>query len=365
MRLTKLVTRRAAAGAVGLACGATALAWGVGFGVVRPDINVALPRDRASDVAYTRPRASAAVAGRQTLHAVRIWNFDDGLPRGWEASSGTRVESGSEGITFRTGLNSDIQLHSPPMRLPRGTYRVLIEGGVSSGGLQAGAEAGRGRDCSSAAYFDAKSTTPPRSSLPVLFTADPRRPVRIVLANWADRSRSSLWHLRQVRVLSIPAPDRAAAHYAALASPLVRIHEIPVTNLRFRWRFARRLPSDWFVNPGVSARPVRSGLAVRTTRDAYAFALTTKVTLGAGPYLLRFDGRIVRGGLTLGALDEKTDRWLGQHFYWSDQNGSPGTMAVRFSVRRQTRVVLVLANWATNRSTSRWSLRGVELDQLF
>jgi hypothetical protein len=73
---------------------------------------------------------------------------------------------------------------------------------------------------------------------------------------------------------------------------------------RFNWRFSRNVPPDWFSATDVQTKRAKSGgLVTRTGRSTYEYELATKVALQEGPYLFRFHGRILRGGLSLEALD--------------------------------------------------------------
>ena len=105
---------------------------------------------------------------------------------------------------------------------------------------------------------------------------------------------------------------------------------------------------------------------MRTGKSLYGYELTSQVNLGPGPYLLRVSGKIKHGGITLGAADVRTDKWLGQAYYWSGQNGSGGAKAVLFRVKRAGPVELVLANWsALEPASSSWLLTRIELFQRF
>jgi hypothetical protein len=364
MHVKKPFSKRTTIGIVVLGCAMAALVWGLALGAGMPHTDLLVSRERVGDLGYTRPRASAAIATTGAMQAASAWSFDRGLPKGWARSPGTRVQTRINGITFATSPSNEIQLRSPSERLPSGLYRVLIDGTVLSGGLQVAVETSDRQHCSCATYFDPRSSTPQRPFLPLDFRLNERRTVRIVLGNWTDRNRSSLWRLHLIRVISVPAADQAAARYRDQASPLVPMSGLPVVLKRFHWTFTRRGLAPWLVAQGVHTRPAQSGLVVRTSPDPYGYALTMTLRLDPGRYLLRFDGKILQGGLSIGAIDVKENAWLGEHFYWYRQNGSPGVMAAPFKFLHWGTVELVLGNWAIRATPSKWLLRIVELDQL-
>jgi hypothetical protein len=364
MHLKEPFSKRTTIGIVVLGCATAALVWGLQLGAGTPHTNLVVSRDRVGDLSYTRPRASAAIATTGATQAARAWSFDHGLPKGWVRSPGTRVQTRINETTFATSPSAKIQLRSPSERLPSGLYRVLIDGTVLSGGLQLAVETSDRQHCSCATYFDPRSSTPRRPFLPLDFRSNGRRAVKIVLGNWTDHNRSSLWRLHLVRVISVPAADQAAIRYRDLASPLVPMSGLPVVLKRFHWNFTRRASAPWLVAQGVHTRPAESGLVVRSSPDHYGYALTMTLRLDAGRYLLRFDGKILQGGLSIGAVDVKEHAWLGEHFYWYRQNRSPGVMAAPFRFLHWGTVELVLGNWSNTASPSKWLLRAVELDQL-
>jgi hypothetical protein len=359
--------KRAAIGIVGACCTVGLLVWSVGLGAAKSHIDLTAPKVGVADRTYMAQRASLAVSDTNTGRVLRTWTFDSGLPSGWEAAPGVQLANRDDSTVVSTNSNAnDVQLHSPAVSLPRGVYRLLVDGAVSSGGLQVGVETTDGQSCSSADYFEAKSTSPGRSSLALPFVVDETGPVRVVLANWAQRSLSSLWQVRHIRVAA--APTRrvpTTAKYVAVASPLMPLTAATAGTPLFRWSLVNGLPSEWIAAPSVTTKTDRSGLVIRTARDHYGYQLTMALRLKPGSYLVWLDGRIVRGGLTLGAENLDTGRWLKTRSYWYGQSQSPGVIGTPFTIHRQTTVELVLANWSPKISRSVWHLRGIEIDQLF
>jgi hypothetical protein len=363
----KRASRRSILGIAAVVLFAVVLGWSARLGTAKPHVTVTPPPDHAGDLAYTRPLAETAASVGRTPQTVRSWSFDRSLPARWRLSAGARAAGSARATTVTTGETADIQLRSDVFKLPRGTYWLLADGTVRSGGLQLGIEAGDGVSCRTAGYFDRRSVTAQDSTLKLRFDSDGSL-IRIVLGNWIARNRPSVWALRRVRIVPVAHGARRSkvqARYAADASPLVQPGSFPVVNLRFRWSFARGVPTDLLFPAGARARRTRAGLLVLTTRERYGFIFTTQVVLGRGPYLLRFEGKILRGGVSLGALDAKTNTWIAQRFYWSGQSGERGSMGLPFSLGHSATIALVVGNWAPQPARSKWLVRRLELDQRF
>jgi len=360
--------RRAVIGLAAFGTTVTVLAWGVGFGDAKPHVTLTPRKVSVADEEYMRPRASPAVPDAPSGRILRTWNFRKGLPSRWEAVAGAQVSAKNGAVTVTTNSNgNDVQVRSPAISLPPGSYRLLVDGAVSTGGMQLGVEAADGQSCSAASYYDARSVAPGRSLFAIPFFVVRSHPVSVVLANWAQRNRSSVWQVRRIRLAAGVERKRAvdaAARYAAGASPLMPLKGATAGTPLFRWTPAKRLPSEWVAERGVSMEPSTTGLVTRTTRQRYGYQLMMTLKLKPGSYLLWLDARIAQGGMTLGAENLETGKWLNTRSYWYGQRGSSGVMATPFSLHRPTTVELVLANWAMASSPSVWILRGIELDQL-
>jgi hypothetical protein len=151
-----------------------------------------------------------------------------------------------------------------------------------------------------------------------------------------------------------------------MASPLVATSAIVNFRPLYGWSFAQRVPFGWKTTPGVLRRPERShsGQSVLTNSDRYGYVFSRLIRLHAGEYVLRFNGQILRGGLSIGVESMRTKTWIAQHFYWYGQAHSTDVMAVRFYVARDERLKFVIANWTISPGKSRWLIRGIELDNL-
>jgi hypothetical protein len=286
------------------------------------------------------------------------------MPSGWAPSRGARLVSGGAGTLVTTTPGSGIQLQSSEMRLKTAVYRVLVDGRVLSGGLQVGVEPSRGTGCEAASYFDASSTTPRRPLLRVYFRSHRERPVKIVLRNWSNGGEPSRWQLHAVQLVAVPPSKQLATVYRKRASPLVDMKKLPVVTHISRWTFARAGSAPWTVVPSTRIDKSGSLLRVQTSPDRYAYALTVRVRLEPGSYLLRFDGKILQGGLSLGVIDARRNAWIAERFYWYGQSSKAGAMATRFTFLRWGEVQLVLGNWAPTPAASKWLLRSVELVRL-
>jgi hypothetical protein len=117
--------------------------------------------------------------------------------------------------------------------------------------------------------------------------------------------------------------------------------------------------------PGSSRRALPGRLRVRTTRLASGYQLLTPATeLAPGAYAAVLRGNIATGGLAIGALDVRRDAWLQTAVYFEGQRGlGRRPMYVGFTLRRPTRVRLILAN-AHPAGRSTWTLKTLALSRL-
>lgn len=311
-------------------------------------------------------RLSRATALLEEDKAV-AWSFTDGIPEGWRVTHSSRIRrTEHSGTVVETrAKNFEEQLRSPGVLMPRGDYQIVVEALVVRGGLVLGAA--QGSTCVGNSFFSADQWRRERGRALMVrpLKLRSRREIRVVLSNWSYPDAVSLWNIKRVFIRSLSLEEKMAARYATLASPLVRMTRFLVTNVRFSWNVGASL-SEWSLPHGARARSTQAGRLIRTARSTYSYELTTKVALGRGPYLLRLHGNVLTGGMSLGAVDVRTNRWLGQRFYWHGQSSSPGAIAVPFSVKRSGTVELVIANWSViAATTSKWVLRRIELIQLF
>jgi hypothetical protein len=131
-----------------------------------------------------------------------------------------------------------------------------------------------------------------------------------------------------------------------------------------QWRLGGGVPSGWTL----AARSVtrRGGqLRLWTTGGKYSHQLKSPTsTLVPGSYVFLVDGRVIRGGLQLAAIDERINTAIASSVYWWDQAYPKARlMSVAFELARITNVSFVFTKFSPfdpDRS-SLWSLRSVTL----
>lgn len=331
----------------------------------------ATPPASEASPGYYENRQSRLANPTAALESNKLvaWNFMGRMPDDWDVIHASDVRAGGGGhtaLTLRTrAKNFEKQLSSPTVSLPAGSYEIVVDGRVNEGGLGLGVE--RGSTCLGNSFFSANEWRGRRNA-PLMvrpLTLGSQQQVRVVLSNWSFPDAVSLWKIRRVFIRSLSIGDKRAKRYAALASPLVKMSKFLVANTRFSWNL-QSSSTGWALADDVQAKRTGAGFLIRTGRNTYGYELTAKVTLGRGPYLLRLHGEIIDGGISLGALDVSTNKWLGQSFYWYGQDPSRGALAVPFSIKHPGTVELVIANWSLIEPTaSRWLLSRIELVQLF
>ena len=136
---------------------------------------------------------------------------------------------------------------------------------------------------------------------------------------------------------------------------------VPASVTLKNWRFDGALPIGWLPAGGVEiggGGPSR--LVVRTDASPMGYQLMAPVVrVPAGTYLVRAEARVAVGGMVLGLLDESGRRWLATSRYSATPDA--GSMAVSLTTTHPLYLRVVLSNWRSDRSTSLWSLRRVEL----
>jgi hypothetical protein len=369
MRLKRLTGARVVTYAAIAAIVAAALVLSVLLGSQTKPMRVGLRQKSSANAAYTRARASLAVHATVSATAVDNWKFDRAPPPGWTVTAGARVASHNRQLRVVTGPTTEIQVRSPVLQRPRGEYRALVNAAVVSGGLYLGIEPIEPLSCEAAAYFDPKSTTNRRSWLPINFSTD-GAPLRIVIGNWAATPHRSVWRLHQMRIIDRTGAVRAAARakrYAAIASALVPESSLINFTPWLKWSFGYKVPSDWYTTPGVmtSRVPSRSSYFIRTNPDRYGYVFKRLIRLPAGRYFWRVNGKILKGGLSIGAVDFRKNQWIAQHFYWYGQADDEGNMGVSFYLRRERVIKLVLANWSLSARRSEWLIHDIQLDDIY
>jgi hypothetical protein len=152
--------------------------------------------------------------------------------------------------------------------------------------------------------------------------------------------------------------------YAVLASPLVPQRLVHGRALQ-SWDFSKQLPNGWTTIPGTRATASRgeeSGLEITTTPLRFGYQLQgPTLRLAPGEYYVVVNGKVARGGLTVGILDAARNSWHVVHNYWEGQTRAGGKIAAPLQVERPLRLTLILANWAPKGGSSAWVLQRITI----
>jgi hypothetical protein len=213
-----------------------------------------------------------------------------------------------------------------------------------------------------------------RTRVPGLIESEYRRVTRAAHSRW--RARSDLrWRFlarSAIPVVVVSAAlianssgnsNAAAGSYWAAQATLVprNAHRGPTVA---EWRLGRGVPSGW----SLAARrvaPSSGQLRLWTTGGKYSHQLKSPAsTLEPGSYVFLVDGRVIRGGLRLAVIDERSNTAIASSVYWWDQPYPKARlMVVTFELARLTNVSFVFAKFSPfdADSSSLWSLRSVTL----
>ncbi len=102
-------------------------------------------------------------------------------------------------------------------------------------------------------------------------------------------------------------------------------------------------------------------LVTTTSQPSHYQLLMPSMTLPAGAYEIVVTGRVLTGGLIVGALDPNTNRWLGASGFVADATDSGmRVMSVDFRLPHRGAAQIVLANHA-RRGVSHWLLRAISI----
>ncbi|MHB8656946.1 MAG: hypothetical protein ACYC91_03180 [Solirubrobacteraceae bacterium] len=144
----------------------------------------------------------------------------------------------------------------------------------------------------------------------------------------------------------------------------------PVGTVSNHWRLStpRALANaHWGPTPYVKVismvNGANPGTMVQTLPGPALYAVESPVVrLRRGTYTAVLEGRVLKGGLTLGVLNEDTQSWITTSNFWY---GEPGfmreDMQARFTLPDRQAVRLVLANFRVRSLPSLWILRGARI----
>jgi hypothetical protein len=125
-----------------------------------------------------------------------------------------------------------------------------------------------------------------------------------------------------------------------------------------QWQ-ARSLSSTWKVELAKVARGPGAGTVSVSTAGASGNyqLLSPVVPLPAGRYVAAIRGEVQSGGLLLGVLDVRANKWIAQDPFAATSPPSRATMPVSFTLSSPKAVRVILSNWGSgSRPASSWLL---------
>jgi Dolichyl-phosphate-mannose-protein mannosyltransferase len=180
-----------------------------------------------------------------------------------------------------------------------------------------------------------------------------RRRARGVIASHGEHFYVVAYAIAEFKPL-----DPVTAWYTAGAAALSRLPSGVALN---RWRLSPSVPKGWWLPNGMQL--VRGVPQLVTSERPWDYELVSPTKmLAPGSYGLYLRGQVVTGGLDLGVLDVRENRWIAQRMYWQRQRGfERGWMFTPFRLSTPTEVRFVLSNWVPHAATSRWRLQELRL----
>jgi hypothetical protein len=151
------------------------------------------------------PTETAAASVPAGSRVVRMWDGQT-LPT-WLVLDKAAVAPSAAGLTVTTGTQPNVgNLASPEIALGAGAYAVHAAGAVPSGGLALQVtDLASGTLLATGYYWDGQKGIDQPGMLVPFAVASPTR-VRVVLINWRSAAGSSIWKLRNVQIVRVPAP---------------------------------------------------------------------------------------------------------------------------------------------------------------
>jgi hypothetical protein len=130
-----------------------------------------------------------------------------------------------------------------------------------------------------------------------------------------------------------------------------------------RWT-AAGMRSSWVLQvPRVKTTTEYGWLDVLTSPQSQAYQLMSPSTaLPIGRYVAVVRGQVQKGGLTLGVLDAKSQKWVKTAFFTNKEEPHAVTMPVFFSLSKPAAVEIVLANYNLSHQVSHWRVRDVSIN---
>jgi hypothetical protein len=151
--------------------------------------------------------------------------------------------------------------------------------------------------------------------------------------------------------------------YKALQAPVLSSVPPAAALSLISWDFSHNGNAGWTPVAGAESRQYPGYLSVQTAPAAQSYQFTSGVsTLPPSHYELLLRGRLIAGGMSLGALDVSSNHWTSTASYWYGQSqGHVIDMAVTFTLRATTPLQFILSNLAPRPMRSAWRLTSASL----
>jgi hypothetical protein len=276
---------------------------------------------------------------------------------GWHVVGDARVQERDDKLFLSLERGT---VTSAPLSLSPGAYEIVIDAKIQAGGLQFGFASASSDLCAANAFLS--SRTAGERLFPLVLNIQKAGRYYVVFRSWPGTERSAaVVRGISVRDTSELLQEQARArYYSRRASPP------PQSSWKHgavdaRWKFGAKIPSDWFVEPGIKATDTPSGLLVRTRPDEDYALVSPKIILDplVVTYVISVKGRVLRGGLVVSLLDVKKNKFLAHGLFWGGQRG-PYMFAFK-PVGPVNKVRIILSNWSPSHRSSSWALREVTL----
>lgn len=152
-------------------------------------------------------------------------------------------------------------------------------------------------------------------------------------------------------------PSPPATYRASVDTSLAR----STGDIRY-WPFDGSLPSTWLAEPGVSVSGNGGTVRVVTNRRPLTYQLISgNVPVARGQYVVRVDAQAATGGIAVGVLDVRAQRFVASARGGSSSDAPGSFIVVRFEVRRATMLAFVLSGSESRRTGRRWTIRAVSV----
>jgi hypothetical protein len=159
--------------------------------------------------------------------------------------------------------------------------------------------------------------------------------------------------------------DAALARAQALEEATAQALQPADQNPIYAWQFIAGLPSGWTRLPQARLVAERGATTITTRPSVGAYQVwSPALSVKTGTYAVVVDGRVERGGITVGALDVTADKWIAQTSYRAGQAIAHGGLVTHLSLDTPRIVQIILTNWSPHALGSQWRIRAVQLHRL-